>query len=868
MLAAVVFKVSLDLAYAWIVPGINYYALLPTHLNWLKLVESYPLIIVGLLALPRDMHRVSTLVVWLIALLMLVPMGTIYAFQDQPRAFMYATSGFFVLVGVLTQLSPEIRLPEPPAWFRRWAVAAIYGALVLVAVAVIVVYSRNTLLTNIARLNIDLSGAYADRADFVSAGLPLKGYYFHWLALVMNPLILTLALLVRRWGLVPLILLLQFAIASEVGARSYFLDLPFVVAVALIALWANPPRVMAYVAAAAVALSAVMVVTLNKLFPFDFITGRFLLVPSQLNFLYYDFFSRYGLIPGQYAFRFFFKVPYPVPYQFVFSPPDVVAGFYYHRPFNFATAGLLADSYMNFGFAGMLLGAIVLVLVLKALDSVSVGIDLRLAVAASVMPAVAITETLFIRVVFTTGLLLLFAVLYCLPRRSSWVPDQRDVDQRDVDQQAPAPRRNLRFMILTQYFAPEIGAAQTRLFNFARGLKAAGHECQVVTALPNYPRGRVFEKYRGRWAVNEEIASIPVIRTWILAVRQSDFRRLLSYFSFQLTSLPRVVSLARHWRPDYVFVESPPLSLGLSGVLLKRWFGIPFVFNVADLWPAWAVEIGAIKPAGLMYRLAVWLETFLYRQADLITVVVEQMTEALAAKGVPRSKVLFLPNGVNVREFHATAAGDGQQPTVRSIKEAAGGRPVVLYAGTLGAYHGLELALDAAALLQDTPVLFAFVGDGSEKPRLMAKAAAMQLDNVAFYDPVPVGDMPTLMSAADIALSVIRIPTRAAKVAPAMAAAVPIVYAGRGEGAELVRQAGAGIVVDPDRADDIALSVKQLLDDHALASRLGANGRRYAVDNLDWDRLVATWLATLEERRPDSMPSVAKTDSGLQVPSA
>ncbi len=842
IVAAVVLKVSLDAAYAWVVPTTHYYALLGTHLSVLKLVESYPLIVIGLIALPAVMRKVSTLILWLIALLMLVPMGTIYAFQDQPRAFMYATTAFFVLTGILVRVSPDLRLPNPPDWVRARGSSVFYGLLVAIAVAVIVIYSGTTLLGNIARLNLDLSGSYVDRADFVAAGLPLKGYYFPWLALVFNPVFLVIAVLKRRWWTIPLLLLLQFAIASEVGARSYFLDLPFVLGVALTALLANPPRLMAYIAAAAVFLSAVGTVVLKAWFPFDFITGRFLLVPSQLNFLYYDFFSNYGVIPGQYVFRFFLKVPYPVPYRLVFSPPNVIGGFYYHAPFNFAITGILGDSYMNLGFAGMVLGALVLVLVLKGLDAVSVGLDRRIAVAAAVMPAVAITETFLVRVIFTTGLLLMFLLLYALPR-----PTQ--------GQEAPAekPRNTrdpLKILILTQYFPPEVGAAQIRLFNFARTLIESGHECRVVTAMPNYPGGRVLGRYRRRWTFAEKIGAVPVARSAILAVRASDARRMAAYLSFQLSSLPVLVGMVRHYRPDYLFIESPPLFLGLSGVVLKRVLGVPFVFNVADLWPDWAAEIGAIRPSGVTFRLAHALERFIYREADFVTIVVARMADALAAKGVPAEKILFLPNGVNMAEFTSRAHQPGSDSvTAGAIKTAAGERFVVLYAGTLGAYHGLQVALDAAAMLRDLPVLFAFVGDGSEKKRLVASAHAMQLENIRFYDPVPADEIPALLAMSAIALSVIKIPTRAAKIMPAMAAGVPIVYAGRGEGAELVADAEAGLVVDPDRPEEIARAVTQLIVDRAKGAQLGANGRRYAVENLDWKRLVGAWVSSLESRR-------------------
>jgi len=157
------------------------------------------------------------------------------------------------------------------------------------------------------------------------------------------------------------------------------------------------------------------------------------------------------------------------------------------------------------------------------------------------------------------------------------------------------------------------------------------------------------------------------------------------------------------------------------------------------------------------------------------------------------------------------------------------------------------------------------VGDGSEKKRLVASAQAMQLENVRFYDPVPADEIPTLLSMSAIALSVIKIPTRAAKIMPAMAAGVPLVYAGRGEGAELVADAGAGLVVDPQRPEEIAQAITQLIVDRAKAAQLGANGRRYASENLDWKRLVGVWVDSLEARRNRRSVTLPKVGSGVHA---
>lgn len=406
----------------------------------------------------------------------------------------------------------------------------------------------------------------------------------------------------------------------------------------------------------------------------------------------------------------------------------------------------------------------------------------------------------------------------------------------------------MRFVILSQYYPPEVGAAQTRLHSFARTLLKLGHEVTVITALPNYPTGQVFRAYRSKAYVSEEIDGVPVRRSWILPVRHADFRRLLSYVTFQVASLPVVVQEIQRFRPDYLFVESPPTFLGLTGILVTRVFRIPFILNIADLWPDWAVQIGVLRSGGLFHKLGLFLEKKAYSEARFITVVVEEMRTILAEKGVPTSKVLFLPNGADPELF---SPGDGPPRTAsgKTVAERFAGRKLVLYAGTHGRYHGLDVALQAAEMLRGrSDIQFLFVGDGPEKDRLIQTSRTRGLTNVAFMDPVPLEHVADLLRLSTLALSVIQIPTRAAKILPAMSVGKPVVYAGFGEGARLVELARAGVVVPPRDPAALANAIVRIVDDPELARQLGQNGRRYIEGHLTWEALVSAWLKQLEER--------------------
>src|SRR6266567_2629852 len=188
--------------------------------------------------------------------------------------------------------------------------------------------------------------------------------------------------------------------------------------------------------------------------------------------------------------------------------------------------------------------------------------------------------------------------------------------------------RSLRIMFLTHYFPPEIGAAQARMFELAKHLNELGDYVTVVTAFPNYPTGVVHEGYRGRFAMEELIDGVRVLRRWVFATPNSGFfRRLVNWSTFVLTSL----TATREVGPvDAIFVQSPPLPIGMATLVFRRLKRAPFVFNVSDIWPQSAIELGVLHNT-LAIRLAEALEMHLYRRAAYVTVPTAGMVERLAA---------------------------------------------------------------------------------------------------------------------------------------------------------------------------------------------------------------------------------------------
>lgn len=407
----------------------------------------------------------------------------------------------------------------------------------------------------------------------------------------------------------------------------------------------------------------------------------------------------------------------------------------------------------------------------------------------------------------------------------------------------------MRFLILTLYFPPEIGAAPTRLEAMARELTRMGHGVEVVTGLPNYPHGKIAPEYRGSLYRREVSDGIVIHRLWVYPTLEGGLGRLLNYLSFSLLSLH---GLFRAAKPDYLFVESPPPTLSGPAYIYSRLRRVPFILNIADLWPDTLVDMGLLK-AGTTHRLLLWLERWSYHEATFVNAITEGVRDTLVgSKGVPPERVLFLPNGVDT-ERHQPGPPDEQ------LKKSLGlsGKKIILYSGTLGRAHGLEHVLQAAKLLRkEEDIHFLFLGDGSERAAIEGLRNELGLRNVTFKNALPQEDLGPYQSIAACGLVSLRnLPifqgARPSKMFPLLAAGIPLIYCGSGEGARLIERANAGIIVPSENPEALAAAIPQFLRNEELVGRLGANGRKFVKEHHEWRKLIQDWLSKLEPKSPD-----------------
>jgi len=409
----------------------------------------------------------------------------------------------------------------------------------------------------------------------------------------------------------------------------------------------------------------------------------------------------------------------------------------------------------------------------------------------------------------------------------------------------------VRILILSHYFPPEVNAPANRTFEHARRWVAAGHDVTVVTGVPNHPDGVLLPGYSNRFLQEERIAGIRVIRTWMyLAANRGFSRRVLSYVLFGFMA---VVGSLRARRVEVVVATSPQFFVGVAGAVVARLTRARFVLEVRDLWPESIIQLGQLSNRSVI-RLLECLETRLYRSADEVVTVTRSFVDHVARRGVPRSRIHVVFNGVDFERFTP-------RPPCAALRAKYGldGKFVAAYIGTLGLAHGLEVVLDAAELLKEQPdIAFLLIGSGAEADRLRAEVDRRNLqDTVRMPGLLVHEEIPAWLASVDAALVLLRdlpvfdtvIPSKTFEY---MAMRRPVVLAVRGEMRRMVARTGTGFLIPPEDAARLAETVVRLRDRPGEAAACAEAGYCWVRREFDRDRLALQMADILAGEGPAS----------------
>ena len=405
----------------------------------------------------------------------------------------------------------------------------------------------------------------------------------------------------------------------------------------------------------------------------------------------------------------------------------------------------------------------------------------------------------------------------------------------------------MKLLILTQYFPPEVGAPQNRLFELAIRLKKMGVNVTVLTAMPNYPQMKIYDGYEGKNYMYEEIEGIPVHRASIyLPKNKSIIQRLLNYFSFVYSSAQ--VGKNRIGDVDVIMCESPPLFLGYSALYLKRKKKAKLIFNVSDLWPESAEKLGVVKNKWML-KLAYNLEEKLYRKSILVTGQTQGICKNINER-FPLVKTYWFPNGSDLSYYNpSTVSSDWRKDNGFNTNDV-----LFLYAGIIGLAQGLEIILSAAEKLMDQPsIKFILLGNGPEKEKLQVIKQEKKLLNVYFFDAVSKTLMPEIVKACDAAIiPLLKLPlflgAIPSKIFENLAMEKAVILAVDGEARELfVNQGKCALYSEPENVDDLVKNVLLLANNALLRKELGKKGRTYVEQSFNRNTIAYNFHQELVE---------------------
>lgn len=386
----------------------------------------------------------------------------------------------------------------------------------------------------------------------------------------------------------------------------------------------------------------------------------------------------------------------------------------------------------------------------------------------------------------------------------------------------------MHLLIIHQAFAGPDDPGGTRHYEFARHMVGQGHRVTIVAANLNYQTGAPVVPGAGL-AAEQDLGGVRVLRAYALpSLHRSFLWRVASFLSFMLSSA--LVAL-RAGPADVVMGTSPPIFQAVSAWLVATLRRRPFLLEVRDLWPEFAVAMGVLRQPALIW-LARRLEAFLYARADHLLVNSPAYRDYLLGKGVAARRVSLIPNGVDPAMFDPAARGE-------AVREqyGLGDKFVVTYAGALGQANDLPTLLRAAALLRQNPrVHLLIVGDGKERRALEALARELGLASVTFAGPRPKREMAAVLAASDACVATLQdIPmfrtTYPNKVFDYMAAGRPTVLAIDGVIRAVIDAARGGIFATPGSPAALAQAIGRLADDPAAARAMGAAARQYVTQH-------------------------------------
>ena len=392
----------------------------------------------------------------------------------------------------------------------------------------------------------------------------------------------------------------------------------------------------------------------------------------------------------------------------------------------------------------------------------------------------------------------------------------------------------MHILLIHQAFVTTGEAGGTRHIEFAKRLAAHGHRVTIITSPVSYLSGKNSRSGFYLWKKEQWAEGIEIRYCWTSSGMHKGFiPRLLAFFSFMFSSFFCALNVKN---VDLVWGTSPNLFQAWTAWLSARCKRKPFLLEIRDMWPEFAIAMGALRNKTLI-RMSQWLEKFLYCHADRI--IVNSPGFIPFIRDICGKTADLVPNGADEEMFLGADGTDFRK------QYGLGDDFIVMYSGAHGPANDLETALNAAELLRGRPgIRFLFVGSGKDKPRLEAVKAEKKLDNVLFIPPVPKDRIASVMAAENAGLAILKKidmfkTTYPNKVFDIMACGDPVLCQIDGVIREVVEENHAGIFVEPGDPQALADAVLRLAADPEGCRVMGENGRKAITEQFSREKAAA-----------------------------
>jgi len=389
----------------------------------------------------------------------------------------------------------------------------------------------------------------------------------------------------------------------------------------------------------------------------------------------------------------------------------------------------------------------------------------------------------------------------------------------------------MRALLITHWYKP-VKSPVKRMGRIAEYL-SRNYQTTVVTSLPSYPTGILPEKYRGKLYDVEKDGKIKIIRIWDFPTPNQGFwKRVLSHFIFVISSAIAALTLPPQ---DLIIVSSPSFFAGLSGIFASLIGKRNFIFDVRDLWPDSAFELGykVKKPIKTILKA---LEKFFYCRAKKIFCATGEIRRTIINMGIHKNQVVTLVNTVDTEVFKPLK-------TPRKKLGLNSNDFIIVYVGSLTQVQNLKTAIEAANLIKHfAKIKFLMIGEGEDKENLINQAKKLKLENITFIDGQPTEKIIEYINASDLALISLStnkffsdnaLPTKTSEY---LGCGKPILACAGSNLKELIEQNHVGKVVKPGDSKGLAKAIREIYKNPKELKIMEGNARKLAIEQFSDER--------------------------------